>query len=173
MSLGLGGGVFGTFYYLMDIIRKKIRAKMYCSVSIKHTDETFKWINKFMKDNEIIKGDSQLRCRIQREDLPWWEEIFKPKGGKPNLEFVPGAGQHLFKYKGKRFWVYHHIGETVISGWERMPTEMETLTIITWGTDTSYIKDFVDAAVVHSMKTDHDKVGIYELHQWGIGWTKV
>lgn len=50
---------------------------------------------------------------------------------------------------------------------------MEELTIVTWGTNTQHIKDFIDDCVVHNMKVDHDKIGIYEQHQWGIGWTKV
>ena len=80
---------------------------------------------------------------------------------------------HIFEFKGKTFWVNHHVGETLITGWERMPTEMEELTIMTWGNDTSYIKDFIDACVVHNMKTDKNHINIYELHHWGIGWTKV
>jgi hypothetical protein len=35
------------------------------------------------------------------------------------------------------------------------------------------LKDFVDAAIVHSMKKDEGMIGIYEQHRWGIGWTKV
>ena len=89
------------------------------------------------------------------------------------MDYVPGAGMHIFEFKGKTFWVNHHIGETLITGWERMPTEMEELTIMTWGNDTSYIKDFIDACVVHNMKTDKNHINIYELHHWGIGWTKV
>lgn len=173
MSLGLGGGILGSLYYLIDIIKGKIRARLTCKVTIKHTDETFKWVNKYMKDKKLIKNDGQLRCKVKVDDSPWWEWIFKPKQAKPDLDFVPGAGMHIFEFKGKNFWVNHHIGETLITGWERMPTEMEELTIMTWGNDTSYIKDFIDACVVHNMKTDKNHINIYELHHWGIGWTKV
>lgn len=41
------------------------------------------------------------------------------------------------------------------------------------GTDTAILKDFIDAAIVHNMVKDENKIGIYELHRWGIGWTKV
>lgn len=154
--MGIGGGLVGSLYYVMDIVKRKIRAKMYCQVTIKHNDETFKWVNKFMKDRELIKDDGQLRCRIKVEDLKWWEAIFQPKKGKPELEFLPGAGQHIFKFKGKTFWVTHNVGETVTTGHDRRPTEMEDLTIITWGNDTSHIKEFIDACVVHNMQTDHN-----------------
>lgn len=173
MSLGIGGGIFGTIYYVIDIIKGKIQAKLTCRVTIKHTDETFKWVNKFMKDKKLIKNDGTLRCKIKIDDAPWWESIFKPKKGKPDLDYSPGAGMHIFEFNGKSFWVSHNIGETLITGWERQPTEMEDLTIMTWGNDTSHIKNFIDACVVHNMKTDKNAINIYELHHWGIGWTKV
>lgn len=173
MSLGLGGGIFGSIWYVYGIVSDKIRAKLYCHVTIKSTDDTFKWINKYIKDKKIIKDDAWLSCRIKQDDLPWWEAIFQAKKGKPELEFLPGAGTHIFSYKGKTFWLNHTIGEPFVGGPEQVPMEDERLTIITWGNDTTHIKDFIDACVVHNMKTDHNKIGIYELHQWGIGWTKV
>jgi chaperone BCS1 len=70
-------------------------------------------------------------------------------------------------------WVYHIIGKTITTGWEKMPTELEHIDIVTWGTDTSIIKEFIDAAVEHSIEKETDLIGIYELHRWGLGWTKV
>ena len=69
--------------------------------------------------------------------------------------------------------VTHAVGETIIAGWERMPTEQETLTFITWSNDTTVIKDFIDTTVVHGTEKDNNKIGIYELQRWGIGWAKV
>lgn len=174
MSLGIGGSIMSVLYFIFGTVRQKVQAKLYCQVAIRYDDDTFAWVNKYMKDTGIIKDDSQLRCGIKKSQDPWWEEIFKVKDSrKPQLEYSPGAGYHIFKHKGKTIWVTHHIGETIIAGWERMPTEQETLTIITWGNDTSIIKDFIDTAVVHCMEKDNNKIGIYELHRWGIGWTKV
>ena len=56
-----------------------------------------------MQDKGYIKKDNSLRARIKKTSGPWWEEIFKVKDdrAKPELEFSPGAGDHLFTYKGK------------------------------------------------------------------------
>jgi len=35
------------------------------------------------------------------------------------------------------------------------------------------LKEFVDAAIVHSMKKTDDTIGIYEQHRWGCGWVKI
>ena len=41
-----------------------------------------------------------------------------------------------------------------------------------YGTDTTVIRDFIDEAIVHSMKKESDLISIYEQHRWGLGWTK-
>jgi hypothetical protein len=86
---------------------------------------------------------------------------------------MPGAGLHIFKYKGKTMWVQHVIGKTIVTGWEKMPQELEHIDIVTWGTDTSIIKEFIDTCVEHCIEKETDLIGIYELHRWGLGWTKV
>jgi len=60
-----------------------------------------------------------------------------------------------------------------LTGWEKTPTDVDYITLTTTGTDTTILKEFIDAAIVHNMDKDNDKICIYELHRWGIGWTKV
>jgi len=175
VSLGMGGSVIGVLYFLCDFIWGKITAKLYCSVRIKYDDDTFKWVNKYMQDAGLIADDTVLRAKIKQSNGPWWEEIFKCKDDKkkPEVDYSPGAGNHVFTHKGKTMWVSHEIGKTIVTGWERCPTELEHIDIITWGNDTASIKDFIDHCVEHCMEKDTDKIGIYELHRWGLGWTKV
>lgn len=54
-----------------------------------------------------------------------------------------------------------------------MPQELEHIDIVTWGTDTTIIKEFIDSCIEHSIEKETDLIGIYELHRWGLGWTKV
>lgn len=58
-------------------------------------------------------------------------------------------------------------------GEEKIPEEQETLKIVCLGFDTQVIKDFIDEAVVHSMQKETNLISIYELHHWGLGFTKV
>lgn len=175
VSLGMGGGVLGALYFLLDFIWGKIQARLYCSVRIKSGDDTFQWVNKYMQDTGLIADDTVLRAKIKQSSGPWWEEIFKARDDKkkPEVEYSPGAGNHVFKHNGKTMWAAHIVGKTLITGWERQPTEQEHIDIVTWGTDTAPIKDFIDKCVEHCMEKDTDKIGIYELHRWGLGWTKV
>ena len=145
-----------------------------CSVQIKYDDDTFKWVNKFMQDSGYIKQEGTLRVRVKRNDEPWWIAIFKTKDEqeKPELEYLAGPGQHLIPFKGRRIWASHHEGPTLITGWDRRPTKPETITLYAYGTDTTILKEFIDAAVVHSIKKDDGRITIWEQHRWGLGWTK-
>jgi hypothetical protein len=40
--------------------------------------------------------------------------------------------------------------------------------ISAYGTDTAIIKEFIDSAIINSMKKEWDKIGIYEL-----GWCQL
>ena len=71
-------------------------------MQIKSDDDCFKWVNKYMQDKKLIKDDTVLTAKIKQNEGPWWEEIFKAKDDKkkPEVDYLPGAGLHIFKFKG-------------------------------------------------------------------------
>jgi len=128
-----------------------------------------------MQETGYIKEKGTMKVLLKRNSGPWWEEIFKARDDrkKPEVEYMAGEGTHICNFKGKTIFADQRITETLITGWERVPTNVEYITLTTLGTDTTILKEFIDAAIVHNMAKDEDKIGIYELHRWGIGWTKV
>jgi len=128
-----------------------------------------------MKDMGYMKGDGTLKCKKKELDGPWWETVFVARDDKqkPEVEFIAGPGTHKIDFNGRTIWAHHHQDQTLVTGWERIPEEQEFIHLITFGQDTQILKDFIDAAIVHSMKKDEGMIGIYEQHRWGIGWTKV
>jgi len=132
-----------------------------------------------MRDKEFFNDNNTLRCKVKNNnDIPWWEQIKddtknEQRGAKPKIEYNAGPSQHIFKWKGKNIWFsQHEKGKAIKTGHDRKLTNNENITITTYGTDTTILKDFIDAAVVHSMEKDEGKIGIYEQHRWGIGWMK-
>lgn len=55
------------------------------------------------------------------------------------------------------------MGETIVSGWDRTPKQQEWIDIYAFGTNTTNIKAFIDAAIVHMQKKDQEKVIIYQV----------
>lgn len=77
LSFGFGGSIVGLFYAILNVIYLNIKNKLVCSIKIHDSDETFKWLSKFMKDKNYIKEDAALKANIKEDDEPWWESIFK------------------------------------------------------------------------------------------------
>lgn len=64
-----------------------------------------------------------MRVKVKKSDLPWYEEIFKINDSqkKPDLDYTPGPGDHVFTFQGHRLWTHFHEGNTNVVGWERIP----------------------------------------------------
>jgi len=111
--------------------------------------------------------------KVKEEDEPWWERLMKVKSeDKPELEYLSGPGQHVIEFKGRSIWASFDEGEPLVTGSDRRPTKTETITLYSYGSDTTVLKDFLDAAVLFSLKKDEGRVPIWEQHRWGLGWTK-
>lgn len=158
MSLGLGTAFTSAIYYLYDMIAKKVRSKLFCSVSVKNDDEVFDWIKYYLKDAGFVKEDTILRA----SKVPY--HLRKEKN-KEEVNYFAGYGSHLLKHNGQTLWVVHEGGETLCSGWDRRPHQQEWITIYGLGNNTDNIRSFIDAAVENQMKKDHGKIIIYQL-----GW---
>ena len=128
-----------------------------------------------MQDKGYINYNSNLKAKVKRDNGPWWETIFKARDDKklPEIQYSAGGGNHVFTYKGRTLWVHHREGETLLTGWDRTPTLQEDLFINCYGADTTIIKEFIMEAIKHCVQGDNSHIGIYELHRWGLGWTKV
>ena len=67
----------------------------------------------------ISKGSSQnLRARIKRGGK-WWENVDMTRDDRkiPDIEYSTGGGVHKFTYKGRKIWVSHVMGKTLLTGW--------------------------------------------------------
>lgn len=131
-----------------------------------------------MRDKGYLKGDNALKAKIKtNDDVPWWERIKDStlddvKGKKPEVEYNAGAGNHFFLWKNTRIWFHYDEGKIFQVGWEKKPMANSTISLTAFGQDPAILKDFIDSCVVYSMEVDDGRIGIYELHQWGIGWNK-
>lgn len=113
-SLGIGTSVIALIYYIGDVLYKKIKSKLICSLTIQHTDEVYKWVVKYIIDKQVIGNNNQMRVKVKQSNLPWWEEIFQVNDSqkKPELDYLPGPGNHIFKYNGHTMWMQFNEGQT-------------------------------------------------------------
>ena len=165
----------GVIYSLFASIYGYIHKMMFSSIHIKSGDDTFLWVSKYLVDKNLVsKGSSaNLRARIKRGGH-WWEEIdmVRDDAKIPDLTYSAGGGIHQFEYKGRSLWVHHCVGKTVLTGWDKTPTEQEDLYIKCWGNDTTILKEFITDAITHCVSNDSGRTGIYE-QGWCETWNKV
>lgn len=112
--------MLAMFYYFLNLAYTKLRNHFMSSISLKYNDETFKWVLKYLHDEEILQEKTKLKCGIKKEDREWWQVIFQTKDDKekPQVEYQPGPGMHLFTYKGRSFWMHHEEEKARTQGWE-------------------------------------------------------
>ena len=60
LSLGIGGSIAGAFWWLYSLAYSKFMSRWICSIQIKYDDDTFKWVNKYMRDKGLIKEEGAL-----------------------------------------------------------------------------------------------------------------
>jgi len=177
-ATGLGSAVMGIFWLVFGILQEKVLARLRCSVAINHQDSTFGWVNKFMREGKFLNDDNNLQCKIKsNNDMPWWERIKddtneKQEGSKPEVEYNAGPAEHFFTWNGRWLRYTKSEGKKLKSGEDKQLVSNDNIEISAWGSDTTILKQFIDAAVVNSMSKDEGKIGIYEQHRWGIGWNK-
>jgi len=102
--------------------------------------------------------------------------IFSSKIGgedisKDRVQFVPGNGKHIIKYKKKLMWFSRFSAPDglITTGWENKPFILETLHLSCFGTDPTIVKELFHDAMLDSLEQHRDKVKIYVLGRWW-GW---
>ena len=60
MSLGYGGTIVACFYAILHKIWLKISSKIFNSVVLRYNDDTFKWVNRYIKDMGYVRESAGL-----------------------------------------------------------------------------------------------------------------
>ena len=76
-------------------------------------------------------------------------------------------------YEGQRIVMTRTAGQTVTTGYERTPLELETMTLRCWGRDGSVLRKLIDAALCSAFEETNEDIAIYvQGNSWMGGWEK-
>jgi len=90
---------------------------------------------------------TQMKCQIKKKGFVWWWKRAAQDNEKPEVEYLPGPGNHIFSFRGKKMWAVQSEGETLLTGWEKKPTKQEQLSISTYGKSTEPLRALVEEAI--------------------------
>jgi hypothetical protein len=105
ITVSLSGMLMSGFYFIFNYLYYKIRGRLMCSLSISSSDEIYKMTLDFLTAKGYLKGSlTQLKCQMKKKGFTWWWTSAKEENKKPEVEYLPGPGNHIFTYQGKTMW---------------------------------------------------------------------
>ncbi|CDW85975.1 mitochondrial chaperone bcs1 [Stylonychia lemnae] len=171
--MSFSGFVMSIIYMAFNYVYEQIRRKLTCSITISSNDDIYKIILDYLSSKGLLSSSmTQLKCQLKKKGWTWWWNRSKEENQKPEVEYLPGPGNHFFTYNGKKMWAVQSEGETLMTGWEKKPTKQELLYIMCYGTDTAPLRQLVEDAINVSQEKDTSLVNIYQVHRWGGSWEK-
>lgn len=174
----LMGGIASSVYFFLDFIKQRLISRFTASLTIESSDPLYQWIFDYLIEKGFLsKSLSSLNCKSERKkNSPFWysSNDIGADSEKPELSFLPSVGFHVFLYKGIKINIFHEVGNTIKTGYERKPTKLETITLSCFGPwNLKTLKSLCEEALQIALTKDHDKTKIYALARWDIFWEKV
>jgi chaperone BCS1 len=138
------------------------------------TQKAFRWFSFFsdlLYSSSTSAHTNTLTLKITRPNArkTFWGSVIDEDEGQ--IEFLPGPGNHVFKYKGKMIWLNRYASDKVtVQGWDRKPFIYETLTLTSYGRDQKIFQQLFMDAQKMTQKKDSNRTKIYVLDEYGYGW---
>jgi hypothetical protein len=111
-----------------------------------------------------------MKVHIKPKEQRWWWMPSKNENAKPEVEYLPGGGHHIFTYEGTKMWASQYEGRTLATGREKKPTKSETLIITCYGQNTAPLKTLVQASIDFFEEKETEMMKIFQVDRWGEGW---
>ena len=122
--VSFSGFIMSMIYFVFNYVYTSIRRKMTCSITISSSDDVYRMVLDFLASKGFLAGSmTQMKCQLKKKGFTWWWNRSKEENQKPEVEYLPGPGNHFFTYKGKKMWAVQSEGETLMTGWEKKPTK--------------------------------------------------
>jgi hypothetical protein len=135
--------VVGSLLYVVSqsvaLLQRSFAKRFYRSITISSKDENYRPVLEFLSQH-CVPDDPALMvstARRKRQTFKEWrDEAMGVSARKlPDLDFLPSNSSgtaHVFLYKGQRFLMQRSAGQTITTGWDRKPLDLETITISSW-----------------------------------------
>eukprot|EP00035_Acanthoeca_spectabilis_P012932 m.235222 g.235222 ORF g.235222 m.235222 type:complete len:892 (+) comp15760_c0_seq2:2970-5645(+) len=176
IGTGILSGCSWLLYSTSMIAVDSIKSKTLCSISIRSQDEGFKKVIEFIGKKGLARHGSLIATTHKKKDTFLnWKRGELGHTDPPKMEYRPDDNDalHVLRYKGARILMRRRKGETVMTGYDRRPLVMESLTLSCWGLDNSPIQSLIDDAMAASHAEETDDLKIYvQSNGWPNGFVK-
>lgn len=134
IQVSFGSFIMSMIYFSANYIYNYIRRSLTCQITISGSEAIYKIVLDYLIFKGLLNFSmTHSKCQLKKKSFTWWWQTSKEETQKPQVEYIPSAGNHFFIFKNKKIWASTSEGETLITGWEKKPTKMEYLTLLTNG----------------------------------------
>ena len=170
------GGVMTVVYKFIGFIQDRITAKFTASIYIENSDPMYEWLVDYLLEKGFSKhAASNLSVKTERKNkLGFLQTSVTDDVEKPDVNYRPDVGFHSFLYEGVKINVFHYVGKTITTGFDRTPTKMESLMLSCFGpSNISLLKSICNDAMEFALSKNKGETQVYALRPYGSNWEKV
>eukprot|EP00164_Ancoracysta_twista_P009335 GFYU01013791.1.p1 GENE.GFYU01013791.1~~GFYU01013791.1.p1 ORF type:complete len:941 (+),score=303.86 GFYU01013791.1:279-3101(+) len=172
ISFALVGMLSGVTLALYNLLSDYVTRMFFLTVEVKDSEACFDWVIKWTSKQPTTFANPRFKVSLKGLATKSFFNSSTRFNDTPSVEFLPGGGGNVIKYKGRRVWVYRSEGEPMNAGFDNEPTVISTLMLACYGRDLKFLKDLLNEAAQDYKQKDRDKTLIFVLHRWGICWVR-
>ena len=103
--ISLTTGLLSVAYFVLNELFNYLRKGLTSSITISSGNDIYHIVLEYLTLKGFLQQSmTQMKCQIQKKKWTWWWNRSKEDTAKPKVEYLPGPGNHIFKYKGKTLW---------------------------------------------------------------------
>ena len=173
------GSVISGVYYLVDIVKDRLKSTLTSSITLESSDNLFQWVFDYLIMKGLITNSlNNISLHTERKTGStctfYDNKDLSSDMEKPDIAYMPSAGFHSFRYKDVKINVFHEIGNPIPTGRDRKPTRIETITLSCFGPwNIKLLKGLCEEAMSLALDKDKGNTNIYALARYDCFWEKV
>ena len=179
LSSLLGASVYLVAQAAM-LVQNKFLTRFYRSITVSSKDENFRPVLEFLSQHCVADQPSLMMTtsKKKRRTYQEWKAEWLGTAARavPMVDFLPsnlGSDIHVFEYHGVRFLMSRSVGQTITTGHDRKPLDLETITLSTWGKDNTALKGIIYDALRAAVKVQTEEFNVFVLSNgWMSGWER-
>jgi chaperone BCS1 len=165
------GMVTSLLYWIYNTLVDFFWRSVLVTITVTKPDVAYHWLAAWLAENrhQLLTSTNVTLSVLEKEQRSYWrrqeEEVLTEK----NMQFLPGEGQHLFKFRGKWVWLSRSISSPVSGGYYGRPITTETLSVSMIGRTQGVLIDmFMEGMKLYRREETH-VTKVYTLED-GYDW---
>lgn len=128
----------------------------------------FRVVQYLAEHKNYFKTAQKLKVSTEKKKKTSHWKLDDDADEKPEINFHPGEGAHIFEYKGKMIWMTRvEASELKTTGWDNTPFLFESLYLSTFARNDDVFQSLMKESMEYALKRTPGETKIYTMGRWG------